>query len=549
MADSNLDLHNAADVVWRRAKDREPVIRHLAALDSIPEADMLDAIDQLNLSRSRIYSLVRRYRLNSVASALLPRKPGPARGYSRLLPEVEDLIERLLDEVYLKRQKPNVAALCRSIAHACKVWGLPPPTRKAVAARLSRRPASTTVRRREGKKKADDLYRPVVQTYEADYALQVVQIDHTPVDLIVVDEQNRKPIGRPWVTFAIDVASRAVVGFYVTLEHPSAISVAMTIRHAVLPKEAWLADRGISASWMVSGIPDSLHMDNAKEFHSRALARGCDEYGIEQLFRPLKTPHFGGHIERLIGTMMGAVHLLPGTTFSNIAEKGDYDSATTSAMTLSELELWLTTQIVGVYHASLHSGIGRPPNVSWQDALECRPRPVQYPQDPEKFLLDFLPFEYRKIRRDGIRMFNISYWDPVLSGWVGQSSLFAIKYDPRDLSRVFLQAPDGRHWPIPYADLGKPAITLWEQKQAMALIRETGRAGVDERLIFDAVEAQRALIASAVSKTSKVRRSASRLVNALGDKLTAGQPRLVEPVQGAPETADSYLPYPVEDWS
>jgi putative transposase len=49
---------------------------------------------------------------------------------------------------------------------------------------------------------------------------------------------------------------------------------------------------------------------------------GAQEYGIRIDYRPPGTPHFGGHIERLIGTTMGAVHLLPGTTFSNVAEKG-----------------------------------------------------------------------------------------------------------------------------------------------------------------------------------------------------------------------------------
>ena len=44
-------------------------------------------------------------------------------------------------------------------------------------------------------------------------------------------------------------------------------------------------------------------------------------------FRPPGSPHFGGHIERLIGTMMGAVHLLPGTTQSSVAAKGSYAEA------------------------------------------------------------------------------------------------------------------------------------------------------------------------------------------------------------------------------
>ena len=61
---------------------------------------------------------------------------------------------------------------------------------------------------------------------------------------------------------------------------------------------------------------------------------------------------------------MGEVHLLPGTTFSSIAERGTYDAAANSAMTLAELETWIAIQIVGVHHAGLHRGLGRPPNVA-----------------------------------------------------------------------------------------------------------------------------------------------------------------------------------------
>jgi putative transposase len=51
---------------------------------------------------------------------------------------------------------------------------------------------------------------------------------------------------------------------------------------------------------------------------------------------------------------MGAVHLLPGTTFSNIAEKGTYDSEGRAVLTLSELERWLALQVAGVYHLTVH---------------------------------------------------------------------------------------------------------------------------------------------------------------------------------------------------
>jgi hypothetical protein len=42
-----------------------------------------------------------------------------------------------------------------------------------------------------------------------------------------------------------------------------------------------------------------------------------------------------------------------------------------------------------------------------------------------------------------------------------------IKYDPRNLSRVFYRDKDGHYWPIPYRNLGAPPISLREQREAI----------------------------------------------------------------------------------
>ena len=55
----------------------------------------------------------------------------------------------------------------------------------------------------------------------ARHPLDLVQVDHTPMDLIVVDPIDREPIGRPWLTVAIDTYSRCIAGFHVTLEAPA----------------------------------------------------------------------------------------------------------------------------------------------------------------------------------------------------------------------------------------------------------------------------------------------------------------------------------------
>jgi hypothetical protein len=57
---------------------------------------------------------------------------------------------------------------------------------------------------------------------------------------------------------------------------------------------------------------------NAREFRCEPLRRGCEQYGMGIDYRPVRTPHYSGHIGRLIGTMMGKGHLLPGTTFSDV---------------------------------------------------------------------------------------------------------------------------------------------------------------------------------------------------------------------------------------
>jgi putative transposase len=77
-----------------------------------------------------------------------------------------------------------------------------------------------------------------------------------------------------------------VIGFYLSLDPLSALSVSMVLSHAVLPKEAYLQGRGVDLPWPVSGLPERLHLDNAKEFRSQALTRGAAQYGIELQYRP-----------------------------------------------------------------------------------------------------------------------------------------------------------------------------------------------------------------------------------------------------------------------
>ena len=61
-----------------------------------------------------------------------------------------------------------------------------------------------------------------------------------------------------------------------------------------------------------------------------------------------------------------------------------------------------------------------------------------------------------------LHLFGLRYWDDVLSPWAGRlDRRLRVKYDPRDLSRVFVEGPDGAHWPATFADLRASAHIAW----------------------------------------------------------------------------------------
>lgn len=66
------------------------------------------------------------------------------------------------------------------------------------------------------------------------HILERVEVDHTPLDVIVINERTGLADGRPTLTLLLCRHSRMVLGFSIGFEPPSELSVMRALRHADL---------------------------------------------------------------------------------------------------------------------------------------------------------------------------------------------------------------------------------------------------------------------------------------------------------------------------
>jgi putative transposase len=142
----------------------------------------------------------------------------------------------------------------------------------------------------------------------------------------------------------------------------------------------------------------------------------------------------------VIGTLVELVHGLPGTTFSNVMQRGRYDSDKAACLTPAELERWLTVAIAKFHQLRPHAGLkGEAPPRRYQAgvrALAAEGRAPPTPRNPRAFVIDFLPVVRRTLRRDGLVIDHIHYFSDALKPWIEtarEPRRVLIRRDPRDL--------------------------------------------------------------------------------------------------------------------
>lgn len=515
------DMDDFSDAEWKKIEKRFISIQPL--LEGSTRKEIEQHAETIGIHFTTLYRWLKNYQTTGTLTGLLPKKRGPALGTLKIESRAESIMNDVINNYYLTSQKPSVSDTILVIKDRCDAQKLATPSDNTIRNRISQISEEKRLRHRNERSKARTKFEPTPGQYEADYPLQVIQIDHTPVDLILVsDDEYRLPIGRPYVTFAIDCYSRMIVGYHLSLYAPSTTSVAMCISQMINPKDELLIQFKVDSSWPVWGNPQFLHLDNAGEFRSDTLRQSCLAYDINIDFRPVGKPNYGGHVESLMKTVMKKVHNLPGTTFSNIEERAEYDSDGNATLTFDEFERWLIIYITKFYHKKKHSSLRISPEDKWHEGIFGSKHSngiglPPKPSDSETVYRDFLPIERRTVQNNGVNINGLNYYEHVLRPFIhrvdpetNKKQRFIFRIDPRNIRQIWFYEPEHKqYFKIPLANPSIPHMSLWELEDAKKRIKEFGFTFSEDQLIETHREMQ-AIVQASVKKTKSARRKLAK---------------------------------------
>ena len=527
------------------SRTREAVQTRIAQVKAEEKASNDGRTLAAALSYRTVYRWLADYRLCGDIRALIPATAQRGgKGRSRLAPEVGALVDSVIRDHYAKPEQVTIKDLVYLVAAAIDEEN----QRRPADERLPM-PAESTVNRRVD---ALDLQarfavkhsprvteREFTQCGKTEYPtkpLERVEMDHTPIDLIVVDDHDFLPLGRLNLTNALDGATRYPLGYYLGFEPPSYYTVMECLYHAIWLKPDCRERFSTEHAWLAYGIPSLLVVDNGKEFIGQDLSDACLQLGIPLENAPLRTPEFKAAIERHFGTCNGLFHALPGTTFSNLFQRGDYDSAQQACITSSELEKTLHIFLLDIYAERFHKGLQGIPARRWDAAVQEGFSP-RLPASAQELSILLGRVTHRTIHRYGIEFENLRYNSPDLAALRHRlaGAPVKLKYHPGDLSKLYAYDPFNQvYHTIPALDAEYTAnLSLWKHRIVCEFVRreqdrvDLAALGRAKRKIQDVVDAA----------LSRKQRSGGRKI---GRWQTGGQPPSLANAAPAP------LPTPTE---
>lgn len=282
------------------------------------------------------------------------------------------------------------------------------PSLRTIQRRLTSLPAFDVAVARFGYQEAERQFRYKGASRKTDHVLELVEIDHSALDILIVDEEGNV-LPRPTITVVFDRNSRCVLGFHISLDGHGAKSVFEALRHALFPKGYLKTKFGGDLSWPCYGWFELLLMDNGTEFHSVAVEDALTNLGIGLEFARSRAPDDKPFVERFLRTLnYSFVHTLPGTTLAKYDQRIGFKSEDRAALTLEELDQLLHVWICQTYHLRPHAGLrGRTPLAVWEDSVKAFP--PQLKCDAQDVEIEFSQSTTRELQHYGVDLNTFRY--------------------------------------------------------------------------------------------------------------------------------------------
>ncbi|WP_426434097.1 hypothetical protein [Bradyrhizobium genosp. P] len=392
--------------------------------------------------------------------------------------------------------------------------------KNAIARELVKREAYALIANRFNKWKADNAFRNLGVGPPGDFSSSDWEVDHTPMDVILRHAGTGALLGRAYLTAIIDRYSRIIVGFEISFAPPSWVSVMAALRVAVMPKESFLASLGggFEFTWDVYGPCVRLWGDNGREFRSESMRATCAVLNVTQMDLPRARGDLKGKIESWFRTQTRELtHLLPGTTRSNVIDRGEYNSEGNAILTLSALKKIAAIWIVDIYNQQKHSTTNEPPSDRYLRGLEIG---GQAPAPSPELIAPITGLVVRRtLSRAGIR-YNRLRWNSnafsALLNRVGLGANVMIRIDPLDLKKAYALDEETNDW-VEGDCLSETEVEQYTLAQYEHIKKELGEIDVydEERGLKMARAYQRILdiVEESTPKDKVVARKVSRFVS------------------------------------
>jgi putative transposase len=305
-----------------------------------------------------------------------------------------------------------------------------------------------------GKAKADILFSTQRKAEPITKILDRAEIDHTTLDLFIIDEYLRLPLGRPTVTAVLDRKSRSILGAYIGFEPPSFLSISKAVKNAISDKTALMAEYpSVKGKWHCRGVFTYIATDVGIDFTSKMFEESLLDLGTTIVKNPVKKPWYKGAVESYFKTLnQTLLDDKPGKVFASLFDSNDYNPEKNAVISMTTFMDIFYCWLVDIYHCTPKGEDKVIPNISWlEDEVNVDTDPVS----PERLDIIFSENDTRDNRSKGIVINNLWYSSNTLtklrqSGYISEQK---IKTNRENLSCIKVLNPISKtYFDVPAVD-------------------------------------------------------------------------------------------------